>query len=222
MAVTGVAAAVALVVVVLSAISERPVPGLRIAVVPAAAVLVLGLLWVFIVYNRRRQGLWRPFGRRESMVLLFSPLPRHIYLGIFVVFAIGWLSAVISAVVLANGVPSAGRPACTYPAYYHGSMVCISKSAWLAAVAAEGGGAAAASHVTVNSLPSATGRHGCPYRADDHGTSTCLSKSAWLRAGAAEEREVAGVMLGLFAADFGVAWSEVLRSRQARQLAGAG
>jgi hypothetical protein len=220
MAITGVAAAVALVVVVVSAISERPVPGLRIALGPAVAVLVVGQIWVVIVLITRRRGGWRrlrPLGLGEWTELYFSPLPRGIVLGIFAVFAIGWLSAATAVLALTNGAPSAGTAACQYPAYYHGSMVCLSKSAWQRAVAALGVvGVAGLSHVTVNSLPPATGKPACPYRLDSHGSTTCASKAGWQHAVAAEERGAGGAMLGFFVADFGVAWSEVLRSRRAR------
>jgi hypothetical protein len=169
MAVTGVAAAVALVVAAASAISERPLPGLRIAVVPAAAVLLVGQIWVITLSFRRYPGLWfrfRPLGFGEARELFFSPLRGRIVLGIHAVFVLGWLSTVTAIVALSNGVP-------------------------------------------------ATGRQACPYREDNHGSSTCVSKAAWQRAVATEERAVAGVMMGFFVAHFGVAWSEVLRSRQA-------
>src|SRR5215469_6536530 len=58
MAITGLAAAVALVVGVMSTISQRPIPGLRIAGVPAAAVLLVCQVWVITVLNRRHPGLW--------------------------------------------------------------------------------------------------------------------------------------------------------------------
>lgn len=168
MTITGMSAALALVVVVASAISERPIPGLRIAVVPAVAVLVVGQLWVIVVLNRRYPVLWGRSPLRFGEVReLFSPLRRRIVLGIFAVFAVGCLSAATAALTLANGVPPA------------------------------------------------IGRQACPYRADRDRSSACMSKSAWLHAVAAEERGAAGVMLGFFVADFGVAWSEALRSRQA-------
>ncbi len=220
MAITGVAAVVALVVVVVSAVSERPIPGLRIALVPAVAVLVVGQLWVVVVLNRRHPGLWfraRPLGFGESRELFISPLPRGIVLGLFAVVAVGVLSAATAALTLTSDVPSPpGQPACVYPADYHGSVICLSKTAWLRAVAAEGGGLAAARtvHVPAPGVPAPTGNPACPYPAEDHGSVTCLSKTAWLRAVAAEERVPAGAMLGFFVADFGVAWSEVRRSRR--------
>jgi hypothetical protein len=174
MAITGVAAAAALVVVVLSAISERPIPGLGSAVVPAVAVLAVGQLWVITALNRRQPALGRrirPLGFGEARELFFSPLPRHIVLGVLAVFALGWLSAATAVPFLANGVPSTGTPA-------------------------------------------------CPYTADDHGAMICISKVTYLRAAAADERAAAGVMLGFFIADFGVALSEVRRSREARPRAG--
>jgi hypothetical protein len=220
MALTGVAAAVALVVVVVSAISERPIPQLRLAVVPAVAVLVVGQLWTFAVMIRRGPG--RSIGLSETKQL-FSPLPRRIYLGIFALFVVGWLSALTATLALTNGTPSGGGPAaCPYPAYYHGSMVCISGAAWLRALEEEGRGVEGASHVTVNSVPPGTRIPACPYSFDNQGSTTCTSKAAWQRAVAAEERAGAGVMLGLFVAYFGVAWSEVLRNRQERARAGSG
>ena len=136
MALSGVAAAVALVVVAVSAISERPMPQLRLAVVPGVAVLVVGQLWTIIVIIRRRQGL--SIGLSEAKELFFSPLPRRICRGIFAVCVLGWLCAATASLALTHGVPSAAsRPACPYPANYHRSMVCISKAAWQSAVAAE-------------------------------------------------------------------------------------
>jgi hypothetical protein len=222
MAITGLAAVAALAVVVVSAVSERPVSGLRIAVVPAVALLVAGQIWVVIVANRRHPGLWarvRPLGFGEAREVYLSPLPGGIVLGLFAMVAVGVFSAATAALTLASDVPSPpGQPACAYPADYHGSVICLSKTAWLRAVAAEGGGAAAEAtvHVPAPGVPAPAGKPVCPYPAKDHGSVTCLSKAAWLRAVAAEERAPAGAMLVFFVADFGVAWSEVRRSRHAR------
>jgi hypothetical protein len=224
MALTGGAAAVALVVVVVSAISERPIPVLRIAVVPAAAVLVVGQLWVLIVLNSRRPWSlrrWRRLGLGEARELYFSALPLRILLGIVVVFNVGWLAAATAALSLANGVTwSAGRPACQHPAYYHGSKVCLSKAAWLRAVAAEGVvGAAALSHVTVNSLAPRTGKPACPHRLDNNGSMTCVSKAAWERAVArrnARQRDSCPASLPRFSAWRGARSSAAARSEHAR------
>ena len=119
MAITGVAAAVALVVGVMSAISQRPIPGLRIAVVPAAAVLLVCQVWVITVLNRRHPGLWlrlRPLGFGEARELFFSPLPPGVVRGILALFALGWLSAATAVPYLATGVPSTGTQACPYRA----------------------------------------------------------------------------------------------------------
>jgi len=43
---------------------------------------------------------------------------------------------------------------------------------------------------------------------------TCISKLTYLHAQAAAERLAAAVLLGFFIMHFGVAWSEVCRSRQ--------
>src|SRR5262249_8915258 len=111
-AITAAAAVVALVVVVASAISERPLPGPRIAVVPAVTVLVIGQLWAIIVLRRRHPAPYL-LGPREATELFFSPLPRRIALGIFAVAALGLLSAATAIPFLANGTPSAtARPAC--------------------------------------------------------------------------------------------------------------
>ena len=168
MAITGVAAAVALVVVLASAISRRPIAGLQFALVPAVPVLIVGQLWTIVVMRRlRREYSGRRVFPGGTIWLSFSPLPRRTALALFVVFAAGWLSGITASSVLTKGVPSA------------------------------------------------TGNLACPYMFDNNGSVTCVSKATYLLAEAAQQRLAAGVMLGFFVFYFGVAWSQVIRDRQA-------
>jgi hypothetical protein len=167
-AITGVCAAVDLVVVLVLAISERPIGGLRFALFPAVPVLVVGQVWTIIVLRRRASAFFPrrpPFG--ESTRWFFSPLPRRAIVSLLALFVAGWLCAASAFPFLVSGAPQA------------------------------------------------TGNPACPYSADNHGSVTCVSKTAYLRAEAAEERLAAGVLLVFFTMHFGVAWSEVLRGRQA-------
>jgi hypothetical protein len=134
MAITGVAAAAALVVVLASAISKRPIPGLQFALVPAVPVLIVGQLWTIVVMRRLRREYSRPRFPGGTIWLLFSPLPGRTALGLFVVFAAGWLSSATAPSVLMKGVPSAtGNPACPYMFDNNGSVTCISRATYLLA-----------------------------------------------------------------------------------------
>jgi hypothetical protein len=138
MAITGVAAAAALVVVLDSAISARPLPGLQFALVPAVPVLIVGQLWTIVVMRRLRREYSRPRFPGGTIWLLFSPLPGRAALTLFVVFVAGWLSGLTAPSDLTNGVPSpTDNPSCPYMIDNQGSVTCISKATYLLAEAAQ-------------------------------------------------------------------------------------
>jgi hypothetical protein len=91
------------------------------------------------------------------------------------------------------------------PASTANAITAIFFLAWLAGVTAI---------LSLGAGDPSPGSPGCPWPLDSHGVITCVSHAAYLRAGAASERALAGVLLGFFVIHFGVAQSEVIRTRR--------
>jgi hypothetical protein len=143
MVITGLGAVVALVVVLTSAVTQRPIPGLIWVLIPAVPVVALGQVWTISAMQRRRPSganrRWRPPASfRGSTDWFFSPLPRRTIFGLSGVIVVGWLSMMTAFPFLWSGQPSTNAdPACPDTADNHGSVTCISRSTFLRADAAQ-------------------------------------------------------------------------------------
>lgn len=139
-ALAGFAALVAVVVIATDLLTDQPVSGLDLLLVPAVPLLAAGQVWAIIVVNARGpriRGTWRTrmatasASRRGQLVRFFGGLPEGARVGLVVLFVLAWLSAITAFPAISNGGPVASTPNCPWPLSNHGDLTCVTHDAYL-------------------------------------------------------------------------------------------
>jgi len=139
-ALAGFAALVAVVVILTDLLTNQPVTGLDLILVPAIPLLAVGQVWTIIVVNARGpliRGTWRTrmatssAFRGDQLVRFFGGLPQRARVGLFVTFGLAWLSAMTAFPAITNGGPAPPTPKCPWPLSNHGDVTCVSQAAYL-------------------------------------------------------------------------------------------
>jgi hypothetical protein len=136
----GVGAAVALLVVVVTLVTDRPVYWAHWLLWPGIPVLVLGAIWMMAVVIPRERAARDPHSRwwsrrymspEDSRRLFFAGLPTRPAKALTVLFVLFWLTGVATIPSLISGGP--GRPSarCPYRLDNHGEFTCVSRHTYV-------------------------------------------------------------------------------------------
>jgi hypothetical protein len=143
---TTIAAVLALFVVLLTLITDRPVHWAHWLLWPGIPILVLGQLWAMALLIPRERGARDPLSRwwspryvsaEDSRRLIFVGLPRALARALATLFVLLWLTAGVTFFSLLSGGP--GRPSarCPYRLVDHGDFTCVSHHTYVHVGAAE-------------------------------------------------------------------------------------
>lgn len=141
----GVAALIAAVVAATTLVTNTPLSGIEVLLIPGIPLLIFGQLWTILVLNAR---LPKPAGgwlakwkaqmqaQRSQREFFFGGLPRWAGYGLMAAIVLGWLAAVTSFPALSLGNPGEGYPGCPWPLVNHGFATCVSHLRYEEAAAA--------------------------------------------------------------------------------------
>jgi hypothetical protein len=127
-------------------VRQRPIDGLALLLVIGIPLLVGGQFWVILVARARGEGATGTFRERITTSMnnrggqlstIFGGLPRRAIYGVFILFGLGWLSAMTAFYSASNGGPAPpGTSHCQWPVSNHGVTTCVTHAAYLQAGAA--------------------------------------------------------------------------------------
>lgn len=141
----GFSGLIAAAVAVAALVRARPAPEVAFLLIPAIPLVVVGQVWAILSIRRskppRSPNRW---GRRPVATsswnprrFLFGSLDTRVSAALLVTAFLGWLLAMTAFPTLAGGQPGGHTATCAYVLSNHGSNMCVSRSAYLRAGAAE-------------------------------------------------------------------------------------
>ena len=135
-ALTSVAAAVAILLVLALLVRGEPLPRAHWLLVPAIPVVLIGQAWCMVVLlaSRPARGRWS----RDPRRFMFSGLPAWQANVVTAIFFLAGISAATAAFVLQPaGGPRSPTRHCKYPLSDHGYITCVSHERYVTVGAAE-------------------------------------------------------------------------------------
>jgi hypothetical protein len=128
---------VATVIVLVTLLTDRPIPDIELLLIPGVPILFAGQLWAIFLLNSRLpwpRGSWlsrwsaQVHAQRSLRTVLFGSLSNTLAFGLIVVIVLGWLAAMLSFPGLLQGNPADPMPGCPWPLMSHGFVNCVSQA----------------------------------------------------------------------------------------------
>jgi hypothetical protein len=136
----GAGLVVAIAIVLVTLLTDRPIPDIGLLLIPGMPILFAGQRWVIFLLNSRfprPHGNWRSRwsaqvqAQRNPRTFLFGSLRNTYAFGLIAVIVLGWLAAMLSYPGLLQGNPVDPMPGCPWPLMNHGFVTCASQSRYL-------------------------------------------------------------------------------------------
>jgi len=124
-------------IVLVTLLTDRPIPDIGLLLIPGIPTLFAGQLWAIFLLNSRLpwpQGSWlsrwsaQVQAQRSPRTFLFGSLSNTLAFGLIVVIVLGWLAAILSFPGLLQGNPADPMPGCPWPLMNHGFVTCVSQA----------------------------------------------------------------------------------------------
>jgi len=141
----GLAALLAALVATAALVTNQPLSGVEVLLIPVFPLLVFGQFWTIMVLNARLPqpagGWWTRWkaqvgAQRNQREFFFGGLPKWAGYALLVAMVAGWLMAMTAFPALLLGNPSEATAGCPWPLVNHGYPTCVSHARYLEAGAA--------------------------------------------------------------------------------------